>query len=252
MGGRRIAAIALSGAIVAGGTGAAIAAAGKDGSKKAEQAVLDDAAKRLDVTPDKLRDALAAAQGAQLDQAVKDGKLTQAQADRIAAARKRSGRVLGPPGGPGLHPRRFGPGGRGHGAGRPALGIRHGLLDDIADALGTTPAKLFAALRAGTSFADIAKANGTSLADVRTAVSRSVKTRLDKAVKDGDLTRKQADATLARVDEKLKAIASGKALPMRRHRGRERVVPAPGGVRPGRLAPGEPAPQLAPPGGTHS
>lgn len=252
MGGRRIAAIALSGAIVAGGTGAALAAAGKDEPRKAEQAVLDDAAKRLGVAPDKLRDALAAAHDAQLDQAVKDGKLTRAQADRIKAARKDTGHVLGPPGGPGLHHRRFGPG-PGHGAGGPRLGMRHGLLDDIAEALGTTPAKLVASLRSGTSFADIAKASGRSPADVRSAVSRSVKTRLDKAVKDGDLTQKQADAMLEHVDERLRAIESGKALRLRRHGGRHRGMPDPGEVRPGGLMPGEAAPQLAPPGtATHS
>ncbi len=250
MSGRRIAAIALSGALVAGGTSVAIAAVSKDNQKKAEQAVLDDAAKRLDVTPDKLRDALAAAQDAQLDQAVKNGRLTQAQADRIKAARKDSGRVLGSPGGPGLHHRRFAPGGPGPGG--PAVGMRHGLLDDIADALGTTPAKLFASLRSGKSFADIAKANGTSPADVRTAVKGSVKTRLDKAVKDGDLTQKQADAMLARVDEKLKAFESGKALRLRRHGGHRRGVPDPGEIRPGALLPGDEAPQLAPPGETHS
>lgn len=251
MGGRRIAAIALSGVIVAGGTGAAIAAAGKDDAGKAEQAVLDDTAKRLDVTPQKLRDALAAAQDAQLDEAVKAGRLTQAQADRMKAARKQSGRVLGPLGGPGPHGKRSGPGGRDHGPGGPGRGMRHGLLDDIADALGTTPAKLFASLRAGTSIGDIAKANGTSLGAVRTAVKRSVTTRLDKAVKDGDLTRKQADAMLGHVDERLKAIESGKALRLRRH-GARRRMPAPGEIRPGGLAPGEAAPQLAPRGGTYS
>jgi len=251
MGGRRIAAIALSGALVASGTGVAIAAVSKDDEKKAEQAVLDDAAKRLDVTPEKLREALSAAQDAQLGEAVKAGRLTQAQADRIKAARTRSGRVLGPMGGPGTHHKRFGPGGPRPGN-RPGLGMRHGLLDDIAEALGTTPAKLFAQLRAGKSVADIAKANGRSPADVRSAAKASVKTQLDKAVTDGDLTQKQADALLARVDEKLKAIESGKALRLRRHGGRRRGMPDPGEIRPGGLLPGEAAPQLAPPGETYS
>lgn len=80
---RRIAVLVLSGALVVGGTGAAIAAVTKDDAKKAEQAILDDAAKRLNVAPEKLRDALSAAQDAQLDQAVEDGDLTQKQADAM-------------------------------------------------------------------------------------------------------------------------------------------------------------------------
>ena len=59
---RRIVAIAAAGPVAAGGAGAAIAAVSKDSPKKAEQELLDNAAKRLDVTPQKLRDALSAAQ----------------------------------------------------------------------------------------------------------------------------------------------------------------------------------------------
>ncbi len=83
MSARRIVAIAAAGAIAVGGAGAAIAAVSKDDPKKNEDAVLADAAKRLDVTPEKLRDALATAQNEQLDAAVKAGKLTQKQADEI-------------------------------------------------------------------------------------------------------------------------------------------------------------------------
>lgn len=211
---RRIAAIALSGALVAGGTGAAIAAVSRDDAKQAEQAVLDDAAERLDVAPDKLRDALAAARDAQIDEAVKAGRLTREQGDAMKAARQRSGRVLGRLGGHRHGP--FGPGGPG--AGR-ALGLRRALFDDLAKAAGTTRADLFAELRSGKSLADVAKANGKSLADVRSAVKAAAKTRLDKAVEDGDLTQRQADALLERVDEKLAAIESGKAPRLRRHHG---------------------------------
>jgi hypothetical protein len=254
MGGRRIAVIALSGALVAGGAGAAIARVTKDDGKQAEQEVLADAAKRLNVTPEKLRDALAAAQDAQLDQAVKDGDLTQKQADEIKQARKSSGHVLGPPLGPWLHGRRgrmVMPGGPGpmRGPGGKGFVMRHGLLDDIAKALGTTQAKLFEALRSGKSIADVAKANGKSMADVRAAVEASVKSRLDEAVKDGDLTRKQADELLARADKKLAAIESGRRLRLHRHGGRRHMpLPAPDEVRPGALLPGEQAPELAPPG----
>jgi uncharacterized protein (DUF433 family) len=240
-----MAAIALSGAIVAGGATAAIAAVGKKDGRQAEQAVLDDAAKRLNVTPDKLRDALSAARDAQLDEAVKAGRLTQKQADAIKAARKQSGSVLG---GPKAHlGKRFGPGG----PGGPGFGVRHDLLDDIAKALKTTPAKLFEQLRAGKSLADVAKANGVSLADVRTAAKAAIKTRLDTAVKDGDLTRAQADDVLARVDDKLEAIQSGKALRPRRH-GRHHAKPPAGAIRPGGLLPGDEAPRLVSPDGTFS
>jgi len=155
--------------------------------------------------------------------------------------------VLGPLGGPGLRGefgKRFGPGPGVHGFAR-----GHGLLDDVADAFGTTPAKLFAQLRDGTSLADVAKANGKSLADVRSALKATMKTRLDKAVAAGDLTQKQADAMLSHVDEMLDKIGSGHERRLRRHRGN---MPPAGGLRPGGLPPGESAPGLVRPDGTYS
>ena len=239
---RRITVIALSGALVAGGAGAAIAAVTKDDARKTEQAILDDAAKRLDVTPVKLRDALAAAQDAQLDRAVKAGELTQKQADAIKQARKQSGHVLGGPG-----PHGIGPGMRGGmklhpGPGFPgphAFGVRGGLFADVAKALGTTQDDLMEQLRDGKSIADVAKANGKSLADVHAAVTATMKTRLDKAVKDGDLTQKQADRILDRISEKVTAIGTAKGLRMRRHH-RFHGPPPAHAPRPGSFMPGEP------------
>ena len=249
MGSRRIAAIALSGALVAGGAGAAIAAVTRQDDRKAEQAILDDAAKRLGVTAEKLREALAAAQDAQLDRAVKDGLLTRRRADAIKQARERSGRVLAPPfARPPLH------GGAGRfGHGPHALGLRHGLLGDVAKALDTTPAQLFEQLRSGKSLADVAKANGTSLSEVRSAVKAATKRRVEDAVKRGDLTQRQADAILERVDAVLDRIESGRALLPRRHRRGVHPGPPPiGPLRPGGLMPGEDLPELVPPGGTYS
>ncbi|MBW3609177.1 MAG: hypothetical protein KY463_12635, partial [Actinobacteria bacterium] len=70
-------------------------------------------------------------------------------------------------------------------------------------------------LRDGTSIADIAKANGKSLTDVRSAVRAAVKTRLEQAVKAGDLTEKQADAILGRVEARVAMLGSGKRLRLR-------------------------------------
>ncbi len=245
---RRIAVAAVSGALLAGGAGVAIAAVSKGEGKKSEQAVLDDAAKRLGVSTQKLHDALAAAQDTQLDQAVKDGRLTQKQADAIKARRKQSGRVLGGgpgPGGPGMH--RFGgpggPGGPGAlgvpgGPGGPGPGFRGrgrvlgpvGL--DLAKALGLTRAQLRDQLRAGKSIADVAKAKGKSLDDVRSAVKADAKTKADKAVADGDLTRKQAGELLSLLDDRLGHLGeAGGTLPRMHRRG------APN-LRPGSVVPG--------------
>jgi flagellin-like hook-associated protein FlgL len=245
---RRIAALAFTGALLAGGTGAAIAAVTKDDGKKTEQAVLDDAAKRLNVTPEKLRDALAAAQDAQLDQAVKDGRLTQKEADAIKARRKQSGRVLG--GGP-LGPGGFGGPGR-HGFG-PGFGPHHGaagaIFPDLAKSLGLTKAELRKQMLAGKSIADIAKAQGKSLDDVRAAIKTDAKAQADKAVKNGDITQAQADQLLAHLDEALTHL--DEARPLFRHRGERGEGPTPD-LKPGGFIPGAEDPPDLPPDGVFS
>lgn len=232
MSARRIMAIALTGALVAGGAGAAVAAVSKDDDNKAEQSVLNNAAKRLSVTPQALRDALSAAQDDQLDQAVKDGLLTQKQADAIKTQRKRDGRVLGGPfGKPGV--RVFGPGGpRGHGHHMRG----HMLFDDVAKALDLTTAKLFEQLRAGKSIAEVAKAKGKSLDDVRSAVKAAAKARADKAVKNGDITRQQADAMLSRLDDAVQNLDRARPFIRRGPRDRPRRLRG-GGSRPGSFVP---------------
>jgi methylphosphotriester-DNA--protein-cysteine methyltransferase len=236
-----MAALALTGALLAGGTAAAIAAVTKDSGKQREQAVLDDAAKRLNVSPQQLRDALSAAQDAQIDQAVKDGKLTQKQADAIKAARKQSGRVLG--GGP---ERGFGH----HGFG-PGHGAAGAIFPDLAKALGVTKSELRTQLQAGKSIADIAKAQGKTLDEVRASLKAGAKTAADKAVKDSDITQAQADELLAHLDDALTHLGeAGPRLHFRGHRG-EGPVPdlRPGGFKPGSSAG---APDLNPAGAVFS
>ena len=209
---KRIIVAAAAAAAVVGGSAGAIAATKQDEGKKAEQAVLDDAAKRLNVAPTELRDALAKAQDAQLDQAVKDGRLTQQQADAIKARRKENGRVLG--GGRGHH----GPGHHGLRAG--------GLLKPAADALGLTRRELATQLRAGKTLTEIAKAENKDVADVKAAVKRAATERLDAAVKAGRLTEAQRDEKLSRLDEHFDRFAEGKG-PGRGGRG-GRFGPPPG------------------------
>lgn len=232
MSARRIVAIAATGTLAVGGAGVAIAAASKDAPKKTEDAVLADAAKRLSVSPAKLRDALEAAQDAQLDkkldEAVEDGKLTRKQADAIEKARERSGRVLGHVGP--AHRRLFLP--RGHRVAPGPGGPRFGLIADLAKALGISERELFTRLRKQESIADIAKDEGRSLAGVRSSLRDSARKRADKAVKDGDLTRKQADALLEHLDERLERLDR---WPRHRFRGHAQRIHPPAGRLPGSL-----------------
>ena len=206
---RRITAIAvtLAAAAFAGG---AIAASSDD----PETAILNDAAKRLDVTPERLREALAAAHDAQLDQAVKDGKLTQEQADAVKARRKADGSVLG------IGPRRthrfhVGPGE--HRRGGPGFRMRKaGFLADAAKALGLSEAQLIERLKDGKTLAAIAKAEGKSVADVKSAVKAAAAKRLDADVKAGRITKAQRDEIVEHVGEHVDRFAEGGL----RHRGR--------------------------------
>ena len=59
-----------------------------------------------------------------------------------------------------------------------------GPITDLADALGITERQLFTRLRSGKTIAEIAKAEGKSLADVKASVRAAEKKRLDAAVKD--------------------------------------------------------------------
>jgi polyhydroxyalkanoate synthesis regulator phasin len=233
MNARRLAIIVTTGALAAGGAGVAVGATSNDKAKKAEDNILADAAKQLGTTPEKLRDALGSAEDAQLDQAVKDGDLTQAQADAIKKRRQASGRVLGipgfrGPGGPGGPGVLRGPGGPGgpERHGRPGFGRGPGggLFGDAAKALGISESKLFSELRTGKSLAEIAKANGKTVDDVKAAVKAAAKARLDKAVKAGDLTQSQADEMLAHLDEHLADFGE---RGLRFRGGHRRPAPAP-------------------------
>jgi hypothetical protein len=217
--------VLVSAAVLAAGAGggAAVAAtSGDDDHEKAEQAIIDDAAKRLNVTPDQLRGALGAAEDSQLDAAVKAGKLTQAQADAIKKKRADSGAVLGGPGvvpgGPGVHPGfglgfKLGPG---------------GALDSAATALGLKRDDLIAKLRAGQSIADLAKAQNKSLDDVKQAITAGVTKELDQAVTDKRLTSAQRDQILAELKDHLDDLVN-RTLPKEEPRfGKDGAPPPPG------------------------
>jgi ribosomal protein S13 len=197
---RRMAILGVA-ALGAVGGGAALAATQDDRGKQAEDAVLGDAADRLDVDTSDLRSALSDAESAQIDKAVENGDLTEEQAKEIKEHMQESGRVLGFPGGPGGPP---GPGGPGmHGP------IGPGVFDAIADELGISHHKLQSQLMSGKSMRKIANANGKTLADVKSVATAAIEKQLDEDVKAGRLTEKQADEIRGDLPQILQHLVRG-------------------------------------------
>lgn len=199
-------------AVVAAGGAAAVAATTKDERKATEAAILSDAAKDLEVSPSELKKALGDAQDAQIDQAVKDGKITKEQGEAMKARRAQNGTVLG-------MPHRGGPGGRGHGHHRGGRGGLFGASESAAKALGLTETELRTQLRSGKTLNEIAKAEGKDIADVKKAVRSALSEKLATAVKDGKTTDAQRDEALERFDEHFDDFADGKRPMGRRGHG---------------------------------
>jgi polyhydroxyalkanoate synthesis regulator phasin len=188
--------IAVFAAILVVGAGVGAASGGLTGT---QDTFLNDVAKRLNVTPDQLKAALEGAASDRIDAAVKAGKLTQDQAD---ALKKRLDQGQLP---------FFG---FGHRGGGPVFGpgVGHRGIAAVGDAaasyLGLTEAELRTQLMAGKSLAQIAKDKGKSVDGLKKAMTDATKSKLDAAVKAGDLTQAQADALLKRLTDNLDTIVN--------------------------------------------
>ena len=121
--------------------------------------------------------------------------------------------MLGLPGGPPGGPHGFrGPGGPpGFGAPGPGPGGPGGpeVFDAIADELGIPVERLHRQLMGGKSMAQIARANGKSLADVKSAAKAAIESRLEEEVDDGTLTEEQADEIREHLPEMLQHLVRG-------------------------------------------
>jgi hypothetical protein len=166
--------VGLLGAAVVAGGGIAYAATQ---SSDPRDAYLNDVAKRLNVTPEKLREAMKGASLDQVERAVKDGKLTQEQADAVKKRIEAGGGVR-PIAGPG-----FFRGGRGklelHGGPGPGFGFKAfgAELDAVAKYLDLSTAALRKQLADGKSLADIAKAQNKDVGGLKKLLTDNIRKR---------------------------------------------------------------------------
>ena len=174
-------------AAVAGG-GAALAA-DRFGSSSDSQAVVNDAAKQLGVTPSALSSALKKALENRVDAAAA-GQLTKAQGDELKQ-RIESGTL----------PLFFGPRGRPH--------EHFGELDAAAAYLGLTEAALETQLESGKSLAQVAKDRGKSVDGLIQALVDSATKRLDADVAAGRLTKAQEQQILSGLKQRITDFVNG-------------------------------------------
>jgi len=170
------------------GAGGAIAAS--KSSPTHGDGFLARVAGHLGISTEKLEDATKAGAIDQVDAALKEGKITQAQADQLKARIQSD--EFPPFAGPLFGPR-FGHFHRGR---APLFGEK---LSAAAEYLGLTQAELRTKLSAGRSLADIAKARGKSVDGLKQAILDEAAKKLDQLVEDGELTRAEADEMLARM-----------------------------------------------------
>jgi hypothetical protein len=146
-------------------------------------------ADKLGVTVAKLQQAVRDTLKEMVSKALKDGKLTQSQADKATAGidklpfdKPLFGQFLG-----------------GRRAPFAKFAVDKVALDAAAAKLGMTTQDLMTELRDGKSLADIAKEKNVSADDLKTAMVNAVNAEVDQAVKDGKLTQTQADNIKAQV-----------------------------------------------------
>ena len=154
-------------------------------------AFLDNLAATLNIQRATLDGAITTAGNRTIDDAVQQGKLTQAQGDALKS-RLQNGDI-------GVLR------GRGRIPGLAATALRdlpQAMLEAAAQKLGMTTTELLTQLRSGQTLAQIAQAKGTTEQAVIDAALAAAKTRLSQAVADGDLTQAQADSIYTQLEQK--------------------------------------------------
>jgi opacity protein-like surface antigen len=190
----------LAALLAAAGGGAAIAAS--DSSRAEDnQAILDDAAKNLGISPSKLSNALKQALGDRIDAAVAAGRLTKDEGDALKQRLNSDDFPL------------FGELRRGFGH-----GFARG-LGAAADYLGLTETQLRSEIQGGKTLAQVAQAHGKTANGLIDALVTNAQKRLDQAVAAGRLTQSQANELLSGLRDRISNLVNSSG-PVGDHLGR--------------------------------
>jgi len=164
-------------------------------SPTAAQTFWQTLASKLGVTVGTLQQDVRDALKAVVAQLLKDGKLTQTQAD---SANARIDKQLFDKG-------MFGPfgGGRGFGMGRGGFAGGNAEMAAAAAKLGMTTQDLMTELRSGKTLADVAKEKNVTADELKAAIITAVTAQIDQAVKGGKLTQAQAEQLKSKLDSQI-------------------------------------------------
>ncbi len=178
---------------------------------------LEHFASHLGLSTDQVKSAYTAAYNDTIDQMVKDGKLTQAQAD---ALKQKVSQGVANGNLPGFGPGFRVPGGKGFGGfgfGMDRAGMMNLGPAEFAKALGMTQQDLITELQAGKSIADVAKEKNVDINKVKQTVISDYKAQLDTAVKNNKMTQAQEDQAIQNLTQKLDTIVNQAGLMGRFH-----------------------------------
>jgi|GEM_PF-1126346 len=183
-------------------------------------------AKALDISVEEYDAAVELARDQVLDDAVKEGQITEDQANRMRERAEQGPEAWGRGKGsrvPFMDKGSLGP--RGGSVG--AAGIS--LFGVAAEQLDMTPQELLAALQDGKSINNLAQEKGTDPADITAAILEKLDETLDQAVQDGKITQERATAILDKGKDQVPAFL-GKTLEGRMPEGRKPEGHVPGGL----------------------
>jgi hypothetical protein len=133
-------------------------------------------AQKLGTTVEKLRQTMTDARKDAINQGVKEGLLTQTQADGMMQRQQSIGTLS-----------------------NVRTSLASAELDAAAKTLGMSTTDLTTALRSGKTLLGLAREKNVDVTKLRTAIADAEKAALDQAVKDGKITQAQADSLKANI-----------------------------------------------------